>query len=111
MALAAYRQLLRSARIAFQGDVNTLMAARYEARKNFDQNRLLYSGSKEASAKIKHAEEVAKLLRENVVQGRAVDEEGSKFRLRIHEHTERGDNEDIKKPRKGNALTGKCCQS
>ena len=31
--------------------------------------------------------------------------------LRIHEHTERGDNEDIKKGGKGNGntLAGKCC--
>lgn len=33
--------------------------------------------------------------------------------LRIHEHTERGDNEDIKKGGKGNGntLEGKCCSA
>jgi complex III assembly factor LYRM7 len=91
MALVAYRNLLRSARIAFQGtypnafelstqthtstgDMNTLFAARAEARKNFESNRNLTAGSAELSKQITHAEEVAKFLRENVVQGQAADE-------------------------------------
>ncbi|KAF2687340.1 mitochondrial zinc maintenance protein 1, mitochondrial [Lentithecium fluviatile CBS 122367] len=109
MALAAYRHLLRSTRIAFQGDIPTLLAARHEARKNFEYNRGLATGSDELSQQITHAEEVANFLRENVVQGQP-DETG-KYKLRIHEHTERGDNEDIKKG-KGNTLAGtKCCAS
>ncbi|KAF2191399.1 mitochondrial zinc maintenance protein 1, mitochondrial [Zopfia rhizophila CBS 207.26] len=111
MALAAYRHLLRSTRIAFQGDVNMLIAARYKARKNFEDNRGLPSGSEGVSKQITHAEEVAKFLRENVVQGQAVDNDPGSYKLRIHEHTERGNNEDIKKG-KGNTLTGtKCCSS
>jgi len=94
MALVAYRNLLRSARIAFQGtqstasssflethidtgDMNTLSAARAEARKNFESNRNLTAGSAELSKQITHAEEVAKFLRENVVQGQAKDDEGN----------------------------------
>ena len=90
MALVAYRNLLRSARIAFQGmilptcaeaisthtctgDMPTLFAARAEARKNFEQNRHLSAGSEELSKSITHAEEVAKFLRENVVQGQATE--------------------------------------
>ncbi|KAF1959675.1 mitochondrial zinc maintenance protein 1, mitochondrial [Byssothecium circinans] len=110
MALQAYRHLLRSTRVAFQGDMPTLIAARYKARSHFEENRGLATGSKELSEQITHAEEVAKFLRENVVQGEAVDREGN-YKLRIHEHTERGDNEDIKKG-KGNTLAGtKCCSS
>lgn len=91
MALAAYRNLLRSARIAFQGtdtslsfenmltvigDTHTLMAARAEVRKNFESNRNLRIGSEELQKSLVHAEEVSKFLRENVVQGQAEDPDG-----------------------------------
>jgi complex III assembly factor LYRM7 len=88
MALVAYRTLLRSARIAFQGtsrcnrktyrhsqhstgDLNTFSAARAEARKHFESNRNLRVGSEELEKSLVHAEEVGKFLRENVVQGQA----------------------------------------
>ncbi|KAF2244345.1 mitochondrial zinc maintenance protein 1, mitochondrial [Trematosphaeria pertusa] len=110
MALQTYRHLLRSTRIAFQGDMGTLLAARHEARKNFENGRNLAVGSEEMSKQITHAEEVAKFLKENVVQGQAMDAEGN-YKLRIHEYTERGNNEDIKKS-KGKTLAGtKCCSS
>ncbi|KAH9871640.1 Mitochondrial zinc maintenance protein 1, mitochondrial [Plenodomus biglobosus] len=110
MALVAYRNLLRSTRIAFQGDLNVLSAARAEVRKNFESNRSLSAGSDEYTKQITHAEEVAKFLRENVVQGQAT--EADKYQLRIHEHTERGDNEDIKKAKGKTTLGGtKCCSS
>jgi complex III assembly factor LYRM7 len=97
MALAAYRHLLRSTRIAFQGthplnlsrkpflalivvlgDLPTLMAARRAARDNFDQNRTLAS-SEEMTKSIQHAEDVAKILREQVIQGKAVDGDENRF--------------------------------
>jgi complex III assembly factor LYRM7 len=59
------------------GDMNTLFAARAEARRNFESNRNLTAGSDELSKQITHAEEVAKFLRENVVQGQAADNEGN----------------------------------
>ncbi|KAF2198940.1 mitochondrial zinc maintenance protein 1, mitochondrial [Delitschia confertaspora ATCC 74209] len=112
MALQAYRHLLRSARIAFQGDLPTLSAARSQVRSQFESNRSLESGSEELSKQISHAEEVAKFLRENVVQGTPVEEDPGRYKLRIHEHTERGDNEDIKKGKGKNTLSGvKCCSS
>lgn len=93
MALVAYRNLLRSARIAFQGtlaillqkvacspsvgDMNTLFAARAEARRNFESHRDLPAGSEETSKQVAHAEEVAKFLRENVVQGQAAETQGN----------------------------------
>jgi complex III assembly factor LYRM7 len=55
--------------------MNTLFAARAEARKNFESNRDLAAGSEELSKQITHAEEVAKFLRENVVQGQAAGED------------------------------------
>lgn len=54
-----------------------LSAARLEVRKNFESNRSLAAGSEEYSKHITHAEEVAKFLRENVVQGEATDTQGS----------------------------------
>ena len=57
--------------------MNMLFAARAEVRKNFESNRNLTAGSEELSKQITHAEEVAKFLRENVVQGQAADTEGN----------------------------------
>lgn len=111
MALQAYRHVLRSTRIAFQGDLNTLIASRHTARKAFEDSRGLPAGSEESANQIAHAEGVAKFLRENVVQGEATGAQDN-FKLRIHEHTERGDNEDIKKGKGKNTLAGtKCCSS
>jgi complex III assembly factor LYRM7 len=101
MALAAYRHVLRSTRIAFQGisilsvgdsrnsqvqtgDFNTLIAARGQARHNFEANRGLPEGSEEMSKSITHAEEVAKFLRENVVQGQAMDKDPSSYSKMIY---------------------------
>jgi complex III assembly factor LYRM7 len=59
--------------------LNTLIAARHEARKNFENNRGLTPDSEEYSKQVTHAEEVAKFLRENVVQGQASDKEQEKY--------------------------------
>lgn len=42
-------------------------------RKNFESNRNLQTGSEEFQKQIAHAEEVAKFLKENVVQGQATE--------------------------------------
>lgn len=125
MALAAYRNLLRSTRIAFPGilplsnfsqffpclcfqifpslffsvlsssfpqappnhfpalnlisrppcpgDFPVLHAARQSARQKFNEHRLLAPSSAEAEARIAYAEEIALVLRRNVVQGEQVD--------------------------------------
>lgn len=97
-------------RIAFQGDMHVLGAARAFARKHFDDNHALAAGSDEYAKSITHAHDVARILRENVVQGQAT--EANKYQLRIHEHTERGDNEDIKKAQGKTTLGGsKCCSA
>ena len=111
MALAAYRHVLRSTKLAFQGtlicpsanlseqcrssrsegisiltvlsalgDERLLSAARHEARKGFDSKRQLTSSGEEAAAGIAHAEEVARILRQNVVQGQQVNEKGERYR-------------------------------
>ena len=54
-----------------------LSAARLEARKNFENNRGLATGSEEYKKQVAHADGVAKFLRENVVQGQAADAQGN----------------------------------
>lgn len=103
MALAAYRQVLRSTRIAFQGtrstlllhfrmsntcnfsagDLRILSAARIEARSKFERDRFLSPSSTDAEQKVLEAKEVARILRQNVVQGEQVtgaDNEEQRYR-------------------------------
>lgn len=96
MALAAYRHLLRATRIAFKGtlarlhihsmpidltiltgDTTLLHAARAQCRHDFSKNAHISPTSPEASEGIKHAEDVAKILRMNVVQGEKDGETGN----------------------------------
>ncbi|CCU76620.1 hypothetical protein BGHDH14_bgh03506 [Blumeria hordei DH14] len=70
MALAAYRQLLRSIRIAFQDDMILLQASRKKARAEFNENITLPITSPMYPTAITHALDVSRVLRENVVQGR-----------------------------------------
>jgi hypothetical protein len=63
--------------------MNTLFAARAEARKKFESNRNLRIGSEELQQSLVHAEEVSKFLRENVVQGQAAAEPDSYSTLAI----------------------------
>ncbi|KAI9904464.1 hypothetical protein N3K66_000993 [Trichothecium roseum] len=110
MALAAYRHILRASRIAFAGDAPVLLAAQNQIRNEFRQKAALEdaSGIQEA---VRHAEGVAQFLRENLVQGKKMDGDDAMYKLRIHEHTERGDNESIKTAGKGKASGSGCCQS
>ncbi|TVY30634.1 Mitochondrial zinc maintenance protein, mitochondrial [Lachnellula hyalina] len=116
MALVAYRHLLRSTRIAFQGDLPLLKAARQEARNGFLAQASLRPEDPALGLAIAHAEQVSKILVENIVQGK--NQGGDKYReaidgdveLRIHEKTERGDNDTIKMPNGQKVvLDGKTC--
>ena len=68
--LATYRYLLRATRIAFEGDKSTLKSARKLAQKRFRENKNLPQGSPQAASEVEHAQGVAIILRENVVQGK-----------------------------------------
>ncbi|PFH61613.1 hypothetical protein XA68_16874 [Ophiocordyceps unilateralis] len=61
----------------------------------FRQGSSLEPSSNEAQAAIKHGKDIARFLRTNVVQGWRDGPEDNTYKLRIHEHTERGDNESI----------------
>ncbi|KAH6884069.1 hypothetical protein B0T10DRAFT_564655 [Thelonectria olida] len=108
LALSAYRSLWRSARIAFQGDALILAAAQLQIRNEFRQKASLDDAG--IPAAIQHAQEVARVLRENVVQGKQSAESQDTYKLRIHEHTERGDNESIKTAGSGTAQGGCGCR-
>ncbi|KAI1842212.1 hypothetical protein JX265_001427 [Neoarthrinium moseri] len=92
-AIAAYRNLLRAARIAFHGDEPILNAAKHQIRTGFREYAALEPSNPDVVGHIKHAEDVATILKQNVVQGK---KEGDRYKLRIHEHTERGDNDTVK---------------
>ncbi|GAA6027082.1 hypothetical protein JCM8097_006097 [Rhodosporidiobolus ruineniae] len=124
-AASAYRSLLRAQRLTFKGDDFALKAAHQQTRILF--NRFIPSSSASSSLspfapnpsygaapELKPAEgeeltpqkvdehieaafEIAKFLRTNVVQGVRNDE--GNYALRIHEETERGDNESVRKGR------------
>ncbi|KAI6086529.1 hypothetical protein F4821DRAFT_128751 [Hypoxylon rubiginosum] len=109
MALPAYRSLLRAARVAFQGDERVFTAAKASIRENFRTNASLEPTNPELPVAIKHAEDVAAILRQNVVQGK---KDGEIYKLRIHEDTERGDNDTVKMPDgKTVKIDGKTCCS
>ncbi|KAI9652825.1 MAG: Mitochondrial zinc maintenance protein 1, mitochondrial [Alyxoria varia] len=72
-----------------------LNGARMKARRSFEESRNLQSDSEAVQQGVKHAEDVAKILRQNVVQGTKAGE-ADQFKLRIHDDTERGDNENVK---------------
>lgn len=99
MALSAYRNLLRATRIAFNGDVPLLHSARQQARQGFEKGRSLKPESSEAATAIQHAQGVSEVLRHNIVQGRQIDGTEDKYKLQIHEDTERGFNDTVKNPK------------
>ncbi|PTU20293.1 hypothetical protein P175DRAFT_0502441 [Aspergillus ochraceoroseus IBT 24754] len=93
-ARSAYRQILRATRVAFSNDTRVFLAARQEARQNFDNHR---REGIDTPMQINHAIEVANILRHNIVQGtRDAADENSKWELNIHDQIERGDNDSIK---------------
>jgi len=108
MSLAAYRHLLRSTKLAFAGDARLLHAARIQVRDGFRRNSSLHPEDPAYAAAIDHAEGVATLLRQNIVQGVPVGED--KYKLRIHAETERGDNDTVNMPNGQKVvIDGKTC--
>ncbi|KAK4222326.1 hypothetical protein QBC38DRAFT_519401 [Podospora fimiseda] len=106
-AIQSYRNLLRAARIAFQGDAPVLSAAKESIRNGFRDKASLPASDPSIGPAIQHANEVASFLKANLVQGK---KEGEVYHLRIHEHTERGDNDSVKFANKNPTIGGvKCC--
>ncbi|UQC82933.1 uncharacterized protein CLUP02_08423 [Colletotrichum lupini] len=116
MSLPAYRHLWRAARIAFKGlDFSGLFEyllltflLSQAMTESSQQHNSRYGKPTDPSysSAIQKAEDIAKILRENVVQGKQDD--SRVFKLRIHEDTERGDNDSIKMAGGGSATMGGC---
>lgn len=70
MATPAYRNLLRAARIAFQGDERVLTAARQQIRTGFREKASLPAAHPSVAPSVQYANEVADFLKSNVVQGK-----------------------------------------
>ncbi|KAF9869283.1 hypothetical protein CkaCkLH20_13244 [Colletotrichum karsti] len=106
MSVAAYRNLWRAARIAFKGDDRTLTAAHQQIRQGFREQAALAPTDPSVAPAIQKAEDIAKILRENVVQGK--QDKSRVYKLRIHEDIERGDNDSVKTAGSGKATMGGC---
>lgn len=104
-ALNAYRNGLRATRVVFKGDSRMLLAARQKMK-----DGMLNPPNPElpVDKQIQLLEDVAKFLRQNLVQGTKTGAE-EKYHLNIHQETELGDNETIKKTKQTLAAQGGGC--
>ncbi|KGQ09790.1 zinc maintenance protein 1 [Beauveria bassiana D1-5] len=86
-AAVAYRNIMRAARVAFEGDAPTLLAAQSRIRDEFRSKQALDPKDSTVSEGIEHATQVAQFLRQNVVQGKKMEGEEKYSKLkspRIH---------------------------
>ncbi|KAE8538710.1 hypothetical protein D1P53_005073 [Cryptococcus gattii VGV] len=113
-ARSAYREVLRAARITFQGDPSRHYALLTALRATFSSPTLTPPPSASSPSAIPISEEsvgvdeivkritewkeLARFLKKNVVQG--VKGDDGAWKLRVTEHTELGDNASIKNPPK-----------
>ncbi|KAF8652727.1 hypothetical protein AX16_004226 [Volvariella volvacea WC 439] len=96
-ARSAYRNLLRASSDTFSGDANVLQAFREKMR----TDALAYkdiTNPEEYEQSVKLSNEIAQILRKNIVQGRRVEGSEDTWKLRITRDTELGSNETIKNP-------------
>lgn len=63
----------------------------------------MQAATTEAEQAVAHAEEVGKILINNIVQGKKVEGSEDMYRLNIHEQTERGENDSVKNPLQSNS--------
>lgn len=112
-ALKAYREALRSTRIAFTNDIKTLNAARNQIRDEMKSPKSISNPKLDTVQRVELLEQVSKFLRHNVVQGVKKNTVESRYTLNIHKETELGDNEEIKTKKStlsaGAAAGGGCC--
>lgn len=104
-ALTAYRNGLRATRVVFKGDNRMLLAARQRMRDGMINPP---NAELPVEKQIEHLEDVARFLRQNLVQGTKTGTE-EKYHLNIHKDTELGDNESIKKTKQTLASQGGGC--
>lgn len=88
--LRSYRNLIRASNITFKDDPVAHKAALAKIKNEYIQDKTL--SREEYLKKIQFAKDVAHILRCNVVQGVATNE--NNFKLKVHEDSELGDNSD-----------------
>ncbi|KTW31847.1 uncharacterized protein T551_01108 [Pneumocystis jirovecii RU7] len=104
--LSSYRGLLRATKITFKGfpgknnisaltinalgDLPLLKASRKRIRDTFDHDKEKNLSEDEIRKKVAYANDVARTLRKNVVQGRL--NQAGRYSLRIHHDTEHSSN-------------------
>ncbi|KAI8362024.1 hypothetical protein B0O80DRAFT_493058 [Mortierella sp. GBAus27b] len=97
--LTAYRNLLKVQRLTFKGDHITLTAARHKTYTEFNSKR-----NETDEVKIKEqlelANQVASLLRHNLVQGVRVEGDDNLYALKLTPEHELGDNETLRQASK-----------
>ncbi|KAH7340328.1 hypothetical protein B0J17DRAFT_315048 [Rhizoctonia solani] len=97
-ALSAYRALFRASGATFAGDDRVLYAFRDKIRTETVAGRQEVDPV-EYEARVKHAFEVADVLRKNVVQAvKQGDAEDASWKLRMTSDIELGSNEAVKAP-------------
>lgn len=64
----------------YAGDLPLLHAARAEARNNFRKNASLEPNDPAVAEAVKHAEAVALILKQNIVQGKKIEGESNEDR-------------------------------
>ncbi|GAV30069.1 hypothetical protein PMKS-003575 [Pichia membranifaciens] len=96
-ALAAYRSALRATRVAFTTDTNTLAAARTKIKQEMKAEKSTTNPDYTPAQRIELLEQVGSFLRRNIVQGVKSNASQSRYALNIHQDTELGDNDEIKK--------------
>ncbi|KAG5519195.1 hypothetical protein PMAC_002283 [Pneumocystis sp. 'macacae'] len=85
--LSSYRGLLRATKITFKDDFPLLKASRKRIRDAFQNDKEKNLNEDEIRKKIVYANDIARTLKRNVVQGR-LNQAGC-YSLRIHHDTER----------------------
>ncbi|ODQ45523.1 hypothetical protein PICMEDRAFT_16828 [Pichia membranifaciens NRRL Y-2026] len=96
-ALAAYRSALRATRVAFTTDTSTLAAARTNIKQEMRAEKSSTNPDYTPAQRIELLEQVGAFLRRNIVQGVKRDDSEGRYALNIHQDTELGDNNEIKK--------------
>ncbi|RIB06048.1 hypothetical protein C2G38_2117031 [Gigaspora rosea] len=94
--LNAYKYLLRTQKETFNGDFLAISEARRKTHEEFLKNKD-ETNEKEINKQINQALEAAEFLKSNVIQA-VFDEKTSRFKAKITDNTELGDNESIKNP-------------
>ncbi|QSL64223.1 hypothetical protein MERGE_000378 [Pneumocystis wakefieldiae] len=68
--LSSYRNLLRAINIAFKDDLQLLKASKKQIRNTFHHDKEKNLSEEEIQKKVKYANDIASILRRNIVQGR-----------------------------------------